>query len=453
MPHFPREDLDEGPLVNGLDVISTMDDVESLTDLTFTELDLPKISPREILFNNETRQYRKAVPLFDQTLDCLVALRYGDDMKLFEARTVLPQEPLEFPPGAGAFLPNEEWDLQEIPYGEELRERAVSSCSEKDKRNPQQFPLEKGSARGSEAGHSDVERSGEESLKDLFTSQDIHDNAGSRIFFRKGLQGGRKQMLTGDTACSQSNSQQHLTGGRFHGLHEFAVEIGEPLCVASQLDAAFGQVRFPPVVADHERGSKVVLKLLDLHAHRRLGEEQRLSGPGKAALFRHFQEHPEGEKTHFHGDSACSFLICRVRCKWTETVPVDLSYTRNGSETSDDSLLDAIDIQGKTTAADAIPARREFAHYLAQKRNAHCHFTVKANLPTLPADIELCFRNRQQPDFIDHTPPDHERIESRKICLTSELNDYLNFPHVAQALDIERHSIDKKTGKCSREIA
>jgi hypothetical protein len=34
-----------------------------------------------------------------------------------------------------------------------------------------------------------------------------------------------------------------------------------------------------------------------------------------------------------------------------------------------------------------------------------------------------------------------------------ELADYLNFPHVGQAFVIERHSIDKKTGESSSEIA
>ena len=118
-------------------------------------------------------------------------------------------------------------------------------------------------------------------------------------------------------------------------------------------------------------------------------------------------------------------------------------------------LLDTIDIQGKTITADALLAQREFAHYLVQQRKAHYHFTVKANPPTLLADIELYCRNRQQPDFIDHavTPPDHGWIETRKIWITTELKNYLNFPHIGQAFIIERHSIDKKTGKCSREIA
>lgn len=116
-------------------------------------------------------------------------------------------------------------------------------------------------------------------------------------------------------------------------------------------------------------------------------------------------------------------------------------------------LLDTIDIEGKVITADALLTQRAFADYLVLKRKAHYHFTVKANQPTLLADIELYFRNRQEPDFVDHTPPDHGRIETRKIWVTTALNDYLNFPHVGQAFVIERHSIYKKTGKSSLEVA
>lgn len=83
-------------------------------------------------------------------------------------------------------------------------------------------------------------------------------------------------------------------------------------------------------------------------------------------------------------------------------------------------LLDAIDIQGKVITADALLTQRELAGYLVLKRRAHYHFTVKGNQPTLLADIELYFRNRGEPDFILNDPPDHGRIETRKIWVTTE---------------------------------
>jgi predicted transposase YbfD/YdcC len=115
-------------------------------------------------------------------------------------------------------------------------------------------------------------------------------------------------------------------------------------------------------------------------------------------------------------------------------------------------LLDAIAIEGKENSADALLTQREFARYLVKKRRAHYHFTVKANQPTLLADIELFFQERQQPDYIEVTPPDHGRIETRKIWITSQLNDHLDFPHVGQAFVIERHRMKKKTGESSCEV-
>ncbi len=116
-------------------------------------------------------------------------------------------------------------------------------------------------------------------------------------------------------------------------------------------------------------------------------------------------------------------------------------------------LLDAIDIQGKEITADALLTQRKIATYLVNQRNAHYHFTVKNNQPGLFQDIALYFKDRQKPDFVDCDPPDHGRIEIRKIWTTTELNGYLNFPHVGQAFVVQRESTDKKSGEYSCEIA
>ena len=97
--------------------------------------------------------------------------------------------------------------------------------------------------------------------------------------------------------------------------------------------------------------------------------------------------------------------------------------------------------------------QRDIANYLVIDRNAHYHFTVKNNQPGVFQDIELYFKDRKDPDFLLCDPPDHGRIEIRKIWTTTELNDYLNFPHVGQAFIVQREFTDKKTGKDSCEIA
>jgi predicted transposase YbfD/YdcC len=116
-------------------------------------------------------------------------------------------------------------------------------------------------------------------------------------------------------------------------------------------------------------------------------------------------------------------------------------------------LLDTVDIEGKDVTADALLTQRKIAEYLITDRHAHYHFTVKGNQRCLLEDVAFWFHDRKQPNFIECTPPDHGRIEIRKIWTTSELNDYLGFPHVGQAFAIERCFIDKKSGKSSCEIA
>ena len=116
-------------------------------------------------------------------------------------------------------------------------------------------------------------------------------------------------------------------------------------------------------------------------------------------------------------------------------------------------LLDTIDIEGKDVTADALLTQRKIAEYLVKERHAHYHFTVKGNQRGVLEDVALWFQDRKKPDFIQSTPPDHGRIEIRKIWTTAELNDYLDFPYVGQAFAIERQFTDKKSGKRSCEVA
>jgi predicted transposase YbfD/YdcC len=137
------------------------------------------------------------------------------------------------------------------------------------------------------------------------------------------------------------------------------------------------------------------------------------------------------------------------------TLPVELSdeLKRTHEIKTAIPLLDAIDIQNKDITADALLTQRHIADYVVQQRNAHYHFTVKNNQPGLFQDIALFFNDRQSPDFVHTDTPDHGRIEIRKIWTTTELNDYLSFPHIAQAFIIQRESIEKKTGESSSDIS
>jgi predicted transposase YbfD/YdcC len=109
-------------------------------------------------------------------------------------------------------------------------------------------------------------------------------------------------------------------------------------------------------------------------------------------------------------------------------------------------LLDNIDIQGKDITADALLTQRKLASFIVE-RKAHYHFTVKGNQATLKNDIALLFENRKKPDFVEITPPNHGRIETRRIWCSTALNEYLDFPHVGQVFLIERETLYKKLEK------
>ena len=117
-------------------------------------------------------------------------------------------------------------------------------------------------------------------------------------------------------------------------------------------------------------------------------------------------------------------------------------------------LLETIDIRGKTITADALLTQRELARYLVEERGAHYHFTVKGNQKTLLEDTAFYFDHlERKPDHTTVDGPDHGRIETRNIWVSTALNDYLNFPHVAQAFRVERITCYKKSGKQTRDVA
>lgn len=117
-------------------------------------------------------------------------------------------------------------------------------------------------------------------------------------------------------------------------------------------------------------------------------------------------------------------------------------------------LLDEITIEGKDITSDALHTQKDFANYLVDERKAHYFFCVKKNQPTLLADIEYLYSNYTGPaDYEDAVSIAHGRIEARRIWATTELNDYVTFPHVAQIYKIEREITDKKSGETSLEIA
>ena len=77
-----------------------------------------------------------------------------------------------------------------------------------------------------------------------------------------------------------------------------------------------------------------------------------------------------------------------------------------------------------TSPAIALLTQRAIARYLVE-RGAHYHFSQRQ-----PTDTgryrRLLFQTRGQPDFVEVTPPEHGRIETRCIWCSTELNNCKN---------------------------
>jgi predicted transposase YbfD/YdcC len=113
-------------------------------------------------------------------------------------------------------------------------------------------------------------------------------------------------------------------------------------------------------------------------------------------------------------------------------------------------VLEVLDLQGKTITGDAMYAQRELSLQIGQAGGAYV-WTVKDNQPTLRADIEKLF----EPDVsvvkgFSAGPTDyqtaqtinkgHGRIETRRITVTSQLQESSDWPYLAQVFRLERET-------------
>ena len=120
-------------------------------------------------------------------------------------------------------------------------------------------------------------------------------------------------------------------------------------------------------------------------------------------------------------------------------------------------LLETVpDIAGRTVTVDALLIQRALGSYLLD-HGADYLFTVKGNQPTLLSDIRLTLNQTiagRAPDFAVQSPkPEHGRRKRRSIRVSSELNDYLDFPGVGQVFAVRRETVEVKSGKRRCETA
>lgn len=82
---------------------------------------------------------------------------------------------------------------------------------------------------------------------------------------------------------------------------------------------------------------------------------------------------------------------------------------------------------------------------------------VKDNQPTLKTDLETLFAHPPGPGQdlrqVQQVNKGHGRLEKRTLSASVDLNDYLDWPKVGQALRLEREVTNLKTGETTIEFS
>jgi len=124
-------------------------------------------------------------------------------------------------------------------------------------------------------------------------------------------------------------------------------------------------------------------------------------------------------------------------------------------------LLDYLDLTGCVVTGDAMFTQRELCIQIVEA-GGHFILPVKGNQKTVQHAIADAFMPAQvakghqaiglEESFVESTSIGHGRIEKRYLTVTSDLNDYLDFPHIQQVFRLQRVIQHQATGKLSYQV-
>jgi predicted transposase YbfD/YdcC len=124
-------------------------------------------------------------------------------------------------------------------------------------------------------------------------------------------------------------------------------------------------------------------------------------------------------------------------------------------------LLKCLDLRQKVVVADAMHAQRNLSVQIVEAGGGYV-WIIKDNQPTTRQAIEQLFAPEKPVAGLGCPPMDfqqartvnkgHGRLEERTITVSSLLNDYLNWPYVAQVFKLERRFTNLATGEVEQEV-
>src|SRR5512145_134708 len=125
-------------------------------------------------------------------------------------------------------------------------------------------------------------------------------------------------------------------------------------------------------------------------------------------------------------------------------------------------LLNMVDLREKVVMGDAMHTQRAVSLQIVEAGGDYIWF-AKGNQPQLEEDIRLWFEPEPEPipgqgqlskDFetVKETRKRHGRLEERTLTVSSQLNDFLNWPYLQQVFRLERHFVSTKTGEIQEQV-
>jgi predicted transposase YbfD/YdcC len=125
-------------------------------------------------------------------------------------------------------------------------------------------------------------------------------------------------------------------------------------------------------------------------------------------------------------------------------------------------LLKMVDLREKVVMGDAMHTQRAASIQIVEAGGDYI-WIAKGNQPQLEEDIRLWFEPEPDPipgqgrlpkDFesVKEISKGHGRLEERTLTVSSQLNDFLNWPYLQQVFRLERSFVFTKTGKIQEQV-
>jgi predicted transposase YbfD/YdcC len=125
-------------------------------------------------------------------------------------------------------------------------------------------------------------------------------------------------------------------------------------------------------------------------------------------------------------------------------------------------LLKMIDLREKVIMGDALHTQRAVSIQIVEAGGDYIWF-AKGNQPQLEDDLRLWFEPEPEPmpgqgrlpkdfEIVKETSKGHGRLEERILTVSSQLNDFLNWPFLQQVFQLKRRFVATKTGEIQEQV-